>query len=63
LQIHYIWGIFRKKLRASYVCSKTPYLLHFMNGPLAQLVEHLTFNQVVLGSSPRRLTFYKLTNR
>ncbi len=27
-----------------------------MHGPLAQLVEHLTFNQVVLGSSPGRLT-------
>ena len=24
--------------------------------PLAQLVEHMTFNQGVLGSSPRRLT-------
>jgi hypothetical protein len=57
LQIYNIWSFFRKKLRASYVCSKTPHLLHFMGGPLAQLVEHLTFNQVVLGSSPRRLTF------
>ena len=27
------------------------------NGPLAQLVEHLTFNQVVEGSIPSRLTF------
>ena len=26
-------------------------------GPLAQAVEHLTFNQVVRGSSPRWLTF------
>ena len=26
------------------------------DGPLAQLVEHLTFNQVVPGSSPGRLT-------
>ncbi len=26
-------------------------------GPLAQLVEHLTFNQVVEGSIPSRLTF------
>ncbi len=29
----------------------------FQNGPLAQLVEHLTFNQVVEGSIPSRLTF------
>ena len=27
------------------------------NGPLAQLVEHLIFNQVVEGSIPSRLTF------
>ena|GEM_PF-276918 len=27
-----------------------------MRGPLAQLAEHLTFNQAVLGSNPRRLT-------
>ena len=27
-------------------------------GPLAQAVEHLTFNQVVRGSSPRWLTFF-----
>ena len=27
-------------------------------GPLAQLVEHLTFNQVVEGSIPSRLTFF-----
>ena len=30
-------------------------LAHY--GPLAQLVEHLTFNQVVEGSIPSRLTF------
>ena len=29
-------------------------------GPLAQLVEHLTFNQVVEGSIPSRLTFLNL---
>ena len=29
-------------------------------GPLAQLVEHLTFNQVVEGSIPSRLTSYFL---
>ena len=29
----------------------------YHNGPLAQLVEHLTFNQVVEGSIPSRLTF------
>ncbi len=31
-------------------------------GPVAQLVEHRTFNAVVAGSSPARLTipFYKL---
>ena len=26
--------------------------------PVAQVVEHLTFNQVVLGSSPSRLTIF-----
>jgi hypothetical protein len=26
--------------------------------PLAQLVEHLTFNQVVVGSIPTRLTIF-----
>ena len=31
-------------------------LTHY--GPLAQLVEHLTFNQVVEGSIPSRLTFF-----
>ena len=31
-------------------------LAHY--GPLAQLVEHLTFNQVVEGSIPSRLTFF-----
>ena len=29
-------------------------------GPLAQLVEHLTFNQVVEGSIPSRLTFFTM---
>ena len=29
---------------------------YYLGGPLAHLVEHLTFNQVVLGSSPRRHT-------
>jgi hypothetical protein len=29
-----------------------------LDEPLAQLVEHLTFNQGVLGSIPRRLTSY-----
>ena len=32
-------------------------------GPLAQAVEHLTFNQVVRGSSPRWLTFPLLLRR
>ena len=32
-------------------CTDTPAL-----GPLAQLVEHLTFNQVVAGSIPARPT-------
>ena len=36
-------------------------LAHY--GPLAQLVEHLTFNQVVEGSIPSRLTsFYIMMN-
>src|SRR3990172_2415849 len=30
--------------------------LYWLRGPLAQLVEHLTFNQVVTGSRPVRLT-------
>ena len=29
-----------------------------LSGPLAQLVEHLTFNQVVAGSIPARPTIY-----
>ena len=29
-------------------------------GPLAQLVEHLIFNQVVEGSIPSRLTFFSI---
>lgn len=29
---------------------------HFPKGPVAQLVEHRTFNAVVAGSSPARLT-------
>ncbi len=32
------------------------YKVLFPGGPLAQLVEHLTLNQKVLGSIPRRLT-------
>jgi hypothetical protein len=31
---------------------------HYNNEPLAQLVEHLTFNQRVEGSSPSWLTIY-----
>ena len=31
---------------------------HLYNEPLAQLVEHLTFNQRVEGSSPSWLTIY-----
>ncbi len=39
----------------------------FLPGPLAQSVEHLTFNQVVEGSNPSRPTIfsafaYKLMN-
>ena len=30
------------------------------HGPLAQLAEHLTFNQGVVGSSPTRPTIQKL---
>jgi hypothetical protein len=30
-----------------------------MHGPLAQLVEHLTFNQGVAGSIPAWLTIYQ----
>ena len=40
-------------------CVGTQNLLNYRiyrGGPLAQLAEHLTFNQGVLGSSPRRLT-------
>ena len=32
------------------------------NGSLAQLVEHLTFNQVVPGSTPGRATTYFMTH-
>ena len=37
-------------------CSKTAHLNKPKCGPLAQLVEQLTFNQRVAGSSPARLT-------
>ena len=37
-------------------CSKTAHLNKPNHGPLAQLVEQLTFNQRVAGSSPARLT-------
>ena len=33
-------------------------IIHFACGPLAQLVEQLTLNQRVGGSSPPRLTSY-----
>ena len=33
------------------------YVLSFTHGPLAQLVEHLAFNQRVAGSIPARLMF------
>jgi hypothetical protein len=33
-------------------------LRHFYNEALAQLVEHLTFNQGVVGSNPTCLTIY-----
>ena len=38
----------------------TPKALFLFGGPVAQLVEHLTFNQRVLGSSPSRLTISRL---
>ncbi len=39
------------------------YKVLFPCGPLAQLVEHLTLNQKVLGSIPRRLTISPLFKR
>ena len=33
---------------------------HFLHGPIAQPVEHLTFNQGVAGSNPAGLTIQKL---
>ena len=33
-----------------------------LQGPVAQLVEHRTFNAVVAGSSPARLTILKFNN-
>ena len=36
---------------------------HIYYGPLAQVVEHLTFNQVVRGSSPRWLTKKSVKSR
>ncbi|CEO88141.1 hypothetical protein SSCH_150020 [Syntrophaceticus schinkii] len=33
-----------------------------MHGPLAQLVEHLTFNQGVAGSIPAWLTIYQASS-
>ena len=37
-----------------------PFGNFLFGGPVAQLVEHLTFNQRVLGSSPSRLTILKI---
>ena len=41
------------------------FLLYYTSlqlGPLAQLVEHLTFNQVVVGSNPTRPTILFLND-
>ena len=38
------------------VAGSNPASPVYLYGPLAQVVEHLTFNQVVRGSSPRWLT-------
>ena len=43
----------------SYLCTFAPAFerLHYKGDPLAQSVEHNTFNVGVLGSSPKRITF------
>ena len=38
------------------ICNYVPLIPTVAQGPVAQLVEHLTFNQVVVGSTPARLT-------
>ena len=43
---------YKKTLTPGRQCCKDPVLFE----PLAQSVEHLTFNQVVVGSTPTRLT-------
>ena len=45
-----------KKIVYNRGCANIEMLTGFKLGSLAQVVEHLTFNQVVRGSSPRWLT-------
>jgi hypothetical protein len=45
-----------KKIVYNRGCANIEMLTSFKLGSLAQVVEHLTFNQVVRGSSPRWLT-------
>jgi hypothetical protein len=47
----------KKNLTAEIIFAKyLSFLTPATNEPLAQSVEHLTFNQVVVGSTPTRLT-------
>ena len=46
------FGGFGKKL---YLCTRFR-KMHYKGDPLAQSVEHNTFNVGVLGSSPKRIT-------
>jgi hypothetical protein len=45
-----------KPMHGAKSCTKFSVSLQGVHGPVAQLVEHRTFNAVVAGSSPARLT-------
>jgi hypothetical protein len=40
------------------ICKESTSFSSTFSGPVAQLVEHRTFNAVVAGSSPARLTIF-----
>jgi hypothetical protein len=44
--------------RALTRCDEAPTKRFLGDGPVAQLVEHVTFNHVVAGSNPARLTIH-----
>src|ERR1019366_4981950 len=52
-----------ESLRAGLLNWERPVTIHPSFGPVAQLVEHVTFNHRVAGSSPARLTIESITYR